>query len=117
MRDQHPKPPLQITSVRWGLTTPLGNFSSARLDAEALVDTESTAESTLQALQEWVAAQSPLSNREYADIYSNKDRLLAEERDIEIRIEQQRARWERVKAWCEKIGIPVQRELLDDLPF
>ncbi len=106
-----------VTSVRWGLTVPLGNFSSARLDAEALVVTGSTAESTLQELKEWVAAQSPLSEHEANRLLDRRRQLVEEVAELFERSDRARRDWQKIEAWYKRLELPIPEKFVEDLPF
>jgi hypothetical protein len=68
----------KITLLHWGRTVNVGNYSSVRLDAEAVVDTDGSAESTLEALQAWVDVHLPIGENEYTQLISERDNLIAD---------------------------------------
>jgi len=108
---------LSILSVRWGVTVSTGNFSSARLDAEAVVPMGGSAESTLQELREWVRSQSPLSDAEQGDAFQKRFEADEQLRDIKQRTKEAEAIWERVKRVFIALNIDLPTKVSEDLPF
>lgn len=116
-RKDRNNPPLQIKTVRYGLTVHTGNFSSVRLDAEADVPTDGTAESTLLALENWVRSASPCST-DYLD--SQKAEATMIEDDI-MKLEKRRdlleAEYQKFRTVFKFMGIEPGLPAVEDLPF
>lgn len=119
--EPHPDPtlqtPLQITSVRWGLTVHTGNYSSARLDAEANVPTGTLAEYTLRELQEWVRSQSPLSESERDHVRRQQEIFWEDTRTFEAAKLRVESDWELLRQFCAAHGLQVPKPHMEDLPF
>ena len=108
---------LSLLSVRWGQTVNTGNYSSVRLDAEAVVPMGTSAESTLEALVQWVRSQLPFSDAEVQDAVYETRALKQELADLKDRADHARRQWERILGFLQANNIPVPRPVSEDLPF
>jgi hypothetical protein len=128
--EEAPEPPLlppvhrpdnatsvRISSVRWGRTVNLGNYESARLDAEAVVFTDGEAGSTLEQLMDWVDDHLPLSDAEGHRAYAERNRLKNELQVLEQRKAAAEAEWQRIATFLKKNGIPVPPHTIEEIPF
>ena len=107
----------RITSVRWGQTVNLGNYESARLDVEAAVFMDGSAESTLEGISAWVRDHLPLSDSARSDLHYERRQQEAEMRELTEKLEAARAQWGVVKKFMEYVGIDIPPRVLEDLPF
>jgi hypothetical protein len=112
-----PDSPLVIRTVRWGVTVNTGNYSSVRLDAEANVPTDGTAESTLLELIKWVREQSPLSDDEIVRDEKWRRAWREEQAELNNQIAEVRRQWQRCIAFCDAVGLEIPGRLTEDLPF
>lgn len=112
-----PTSALSILSVRWGVTVNTGNYSSARLDAEAVVPMGGVAESTLQELQSWVAQNLPVAEYERAHLAERWQAVSVERDDLATAEAEIKRRLNMVKAFCEANGIDFPKKYSEDLPF
>jgi hypothetical protein len=112
-----PESALSILSVRWGVTVNTGNFSSARLDAEAVVPMGGSAESTLQELREWVRSQSPLSDAEQNDAFYGRREADQQLLELQEKLVAAEAEWQKVLKVFDAVGLEIPRKYVEDLPF
>jgi hypothetical protein len=112
-----PESALSILSVRWGVTVNTGNFSSARLDAEAVVPMGGSAESTLRELREWVRSQSPLSDAEQNDAFYGRREADQKLRELQEKLVAAEAEWQKVLKVFDAVGLEIPRKYVEDLPF
>lgn len=103
--------------LRWGVTVPTGNYSSARLDAEVAVDDDADPAEVLRQLKSWVGQHAPMSVQE-------AERLENESHELQARLTNQREQWneaqrqwERIERVFERLGIPIPSDVAEDLPF
>lgn len=103
--------------VRWGLTVPLGNYSSARLDVEAAVPMDGSAESTLEELKEWVRSQSPFSEQRVREMFIERDRLDQDLRLLHENLVVAQQEYERFRTAFKHMGLEPGLPPKEDLPF
>lgn len=119
--------PLQITSVRFGLTKDLGNCGSTRLNAEAFVG-ERAPEQVLEQLKVWVSSQfgriPEVENAELqlravkSKVYSWSTKLEAVRENYRAGIEEfskLRSKYQELRAILESHGVAVKDALPEDL--
>jgi len=109
--------PVAITSVRWGQTVNLGNYSSARLDVEAAVGTDGNPESTLEQLRAWVAAHVPPAPEQVDKLFHERQVLEDEIRHFSDEYQRAKSRWLETKQWMDKLGLVLPPTTIEDLPF
>jgi len=111
------KPMHQFRSLRWGVTVPTGNYSSARLDAEVNVDPDAAPEEVLAQLKSWVGQHAPVSDQDL----DRMEREAAQWRDelgrLRAQTEEARRQYEKVLVVFTRMGIEVPSDVREDLPF
>ena len=108
---------LSILTIRWGCTVSVGNFSSVRLDAEAVVPMGGSAESTLEELREWVLSQSPLNEYDRDRMVEATARLRQDERICRDKLADAQYEYEKIRKAFKTMGIEPGLPNPTDLPF
>lgn len=106
-----------ITEVHWGLTVNLGNYESARIDAEAVVALGQDASNSLALLQMWVRAHSPATRDQWDDMLHRTQRLQRELEQQELQLIAAKQAWESVRAFMDSHGLRIPEKVVEDLPF
>jgi hypothetical protein len=106
-----------ITLLRWGRTVNVGNYSSVRLDAEAVVGTDGSVESTLEALQNWVDVHLPIGENEYTQLISERDNLIADMETLRFQHRHARDEVQKLKRFFAVNQLDWPYPSGEDLPF
>jgi hypothetical protein len=106
-----------FTSVRWGITVSTGNYSSARLDAECLVGPDDDPEQTLRELKLWVGLHAPAAIQQMEEAERDYQRVRRESEQLAGLIAEARHSWDSIVRVFERLGIPVPRDVQEELPF
>jgi len=104
-------------ALRWGVTVPTGNYSSARLDAEVLVDADQRPEEVLRELKSWVGLQAPVSVQDLEEMAREAMDRREELRKLDNLIKEATAKWRTICTVFERLGIPIPSDVSEDLPF
>lgn len=107
---------LTMRSVRWGVTVPTGNYSSARLDAEAFV-VRDDADEVLAELKSWVGARVPPSVLEIEDLMERGRRLAQQNEQLAHRLVAAQEAYEKVLVVFTRLGLSMPEDVTEDLPF
>jgi hypothetical protein len=103
--------------LRWGVTVPTGNYSSARVDAEVFVDADQDPVEVLAQLKSWVGQQAPVSELEYREMIDRAQAMRQELTSLEALIITAKNRWDRIVHVFEAAGMEVPQAWGEDLPF
>lgn len=109
-------PGLSLRAVRWGRTVPTGNYSNARLDAEAVVYA-GDAEEVLLELKSWVGQHLPPSEQDLDAMAMERRNLNQQIDTLNNRLHAAQYQFNKVKALFERMGISMPEEYTEDLPF
>jgi len=104
-------------SVRWGVTVPTGNYSSARIDAEVDVGADQSPEEVLRELKSWVGQQAPVSSHDLEEMERQCADLQVAIDHLQRQLAAAEQQWRQVARVFERLGIPVPSDVAEDLPF
>ncbi len=105
---------LRIKTVRYSLTVNADSSSFVRLDAEAAVPTDGTAESTLRELESWVHSVSPSPNELLDQIKAECTMVEDDLADLRARRDRLEAEYQRFRKVFEHLGLNPDEFLQGD---
>jgi hypothetical protein len=107
----------KILTVRWGVTINLGNYQSARLDAECWVDGDTGPEEALRQLQSWVAAHGPVTDAEMDTLQRSRETYSYDLRRLDDSKRELQRRLKAMHEFCDANNLTWPERLSEDLPF